>query len=156
MNDGRYEWRADDCDCTRTHHWSTNNRSNKETTIYDLTDSLRTANFLMAVRISRFSTFNQNSSNKEMTTYNLHSCPACELRISSSRHTELEIFNNQNSSNKEMMTYDLHSRPACELRISSSWHTEHHQSQRDDDLRSALMSAVHVNFLRTADLLFMA
>ena len=79
---------------------------------------------------SRLSTSNQNSSNKEIMTYNLHSCPpsmfrtACKLQICSSWHTELKIFNIQSEG----------------------------QQQRDDDLwltnfLLCLLSVWTVNFL---------
>ena len=126
---------------------------------------------------SRLSTSNQNSSNKEIRTYNLHSCPpsmfrtACKLQICSSWHTELNIFNIQSEGQQQrdddlwltnFLLCLLSVWTACELRISSSWHmeleilniqSEQHQ-QRDDDLRSPLMSAVHVNCLQTATFLF--
>ena len=50
---------------------------------------------LRGFRNWRFSTFNQNSSNRERTTYDsaISTCirPPCELQIFSSWHTELEI-----------------------------------------------------------------
>ena len=86
---------------------------------------------LHGIRNSRFSTFNQNSSNKVMTTYDLHSCPACELlancgfALQGEWNSRFSTFN-QNSSNKETLT----------------------------TRQSPLVSAVRVNCLRTANLLF--
>ena len=95
--------------------------------------SVQTAFSLHGVRNSRFSTFNQNSSNKEITTYDLHSCPpsmrtACQLRIYFSWRTEQDYFErnsrfstfNQNSrSYEETTTYDspisTRVRRPCEL-----------------------------------------
>ena len=94
----------------------------KEMTTYDLhscavpCEQLANCEFaLNGVRNLRFSTFNQNSSNKETTTYDssisTRVCRPCELLANCEfplhgvRNSRFSTFN-QNSSNKETTTYD--------------------------------------------------
>ena len=71
------------------------------------------ANCLQTVTELKFSTFNQNSSNKEMTTYDLHLClpsvqTACKLQICSLRRSsEPKQSNILNACNVKWPVMDL-------------------------------------------------
>ena len=113
------------------------------------------ANEVYFVWNSRFSTFNQNSSNKEMTTYDLHSCSACELPIFSSWRTELKIFNrfNQKSSNKERTTYNLPLHGIQNLRFST-FNQNSSNKETTTTRQSRLVFTVHAKCLQTVNFLF--